>query len=74
MFIIVIYRNPLDFPDKWVARVFENDRPKHHYCVADKYKDVLDWGLQELREKGNYAPTRMPRQANDEPQIFEVWF
>ena len=64
--IWTIYKNPSDYPDKWVARLFENDQPTETVIAIDNYDDLaLQMMTQQLH--------RMPRSENDEPQIVEMW-
>lgn len=66
----VIYDNPLDFPGQHVARRhvvrvdgFPEATDDHHVAdTLDAIRALLPEGL-----------TRIPRFADDEPQIVETW-
>lgn len=67
--VIVIYSNPSDYPGRFVARVWDLDKPTEILMVK---KDI-----HEIREdiKSN-IPTmvRLPRAKNDDLCIVETWF
>ncbi len=67
----VIYRNPSDFPGKWVLRVqYAEDggqirvesKPAYVGDSLDEARDALPWGTCNIH--------RMP---GDDPVIYEVW-
>lgn len=64
--IITVYKHPADYPDKYVARVFDLKRPTNLAAVADTYEDLLA-----------AIPTgvmvRMERSSKDDPVIVETW-
>lgn len=64
--IITVYRNPADYPGKFVARVWDVDRPTSLAAVADTYEELLE-----------AIPThnmhRMEPSAKDDPVIVETW-
>jgi hypothetical protein len=65
-----IYDHPRDIPDKYVARrhdVFRNapSRPSDEYVTADS--------LEEVRLRIPQGLYRMPRSAEDDPKIMEIW-
>lgn len=64
--IITIYYNPLDYPNQYVARVFDLDRPTQYAMVKDSQKEITDLIP--------YGLNRMERQADDQPHVVEVWF
>lgn len=64
--LITIYKNPRDFPNKYVARLFD----KH---FSTKYAIVKD-SLEEIRTA--LPPTftnKLERSENDDPVIVETW-
>ena len=64
--VVAVYKSPKDYPDKYVARVFDLDRPTRFVFVADTYQELLDKiPVQQL--------TRMDRDPKDGPAIVEVW-
>lgn len=65
--IWTIYRHPRDYPDKYVARktVVPPGTPTNDMFIAgslDEARALLPRGLH-----------RMPRSAEDDPVIVEVW-
>ena len=64
--IITVYRSPADYPGKFVARVWDVDRPTFLAAVADTYEELME-----------AVPTRkmvrMARNPNDDPVIMETW-
>ncbi len=64
--IITVFKSPTDYPDKYVARVFDLDRPTHLAAVADTYEELLE-----------AIPTRqmvrLERNPKDDPAIVETW-
>lgn len=64
--IWTVYDHPLDFPDYFVARRFETDRPTNDY-IADKSLEIIrNW----LAYKGLSV---LPRSDDDEYHIIECW-
>ncbi len=61
-----IYDRPTDFPDSFVARRFELDRPTNEVIVARDLEALRDC----FRDIGLY---RLERWAQDDPKIVEVW-
>lgn len=64
--LITVYRNPRDFPGKWVARLFDLNRPTPIMAIADSHGELL----KALPPSGM---VRMPRRPDDDPVIEEVW-
>lgn len=64
--IITVYKNPTDYPDKYVARVFDVNKATNLAAVADTYE-----GLLEAIPTGNMV--RLERNPNDDPVIVETW-
>ena len=63
--IIAIYKHPKDYPDKYVARVFDIDRPTFLAVTADT--------LEEIRGCVPEGMHRVPRSQNDDPTVVESW-
>ena len=64
--VVAVYKSPKDYPDKYVARLFDLDRPTRFVFVADTYQELLDKiPVQQL--------TRMDRNPGDDLVIMEVW-
>lgn len=61
----VIYERPRDFPNSFVVRLWDMDRPTAQFCVGpslDVVRDLIPPGA-----------TQLSRHPMDEPQIVEVW-
>lgn len=63
--IIAIYERPKDYPDKYVARVFDIDRPTFLAVTADT--------LEEIRGCVPEGMHRVPRSEFDAEGIVESW-
>jgi len=67
----VVYDRPRDFPNKFVARRHyivrgdPNPRASEEYAVADS--------LEEIRQRLPPGLYCLPRFADDDPKIVEVW-
>ena len=69
--IWVVFRNPTDFPGKFVLRVQEILPGGHVYMRPEVWlRDSLE-ALRECVPPGLY---RQDRQREDPEQIVEVWF
>lgn len=64
--IITVYQNPQDFPDKFVARLFDVDQPTPYTVVKDSLKEVRQAIPQHVFYK-------IPPMESDDPSIIEVW-
>lgn len=64
----VVYDSPSDYPGYWVARLHLSlPQPQATDCVLTALTlDTLHWLLPA-------GLTRLPRQPDDDPAIFEVW-
>lgn len=63
--IIAIFKSPTDYPGKYVARVFDLDRPTNLAAVADTY--------EELMEAIPPGMVKLERHDKDDPVIVETW-
>jgi hypothetical protein len=67
--IWTIYFNPSDFPNEYVARLFELDQPTKTILIAPD--------IEELRVKiqkiSNHELVRINRSENDHRSIVESW-
>jgi hypothetical protein len=68
--IYVIYRNPSDYPGKWVLRAQDAGAGRtvtpHQDCF------VCDT-LEQARECVPPGLVHMPRHPDDDPVIYETW-
>lgn len=60
-----IYKHPLDYPDKFVARKFILDKPTEEILIGDTLEEV-----RSLLPKGF---TRIERNPSDVLSIVETW-
>lgn len=65
--IIVIYRHPADYPDKYVARVFDITRPTDTVVIKDSLKEL------QKDVSRNVAMSFIPRDEKDDPCIIGSW-
>ena len=63
--IICVYRHPKDYPNKFVARLFDIDIPTDVAEVADT--------LDEIRQTIPPNMERIERHENDDEYIVETW-
>lgn len=63
--MITVYKHPEDYPEQYVARVWDANRPTHLIALADT--------LDELRETIPQGMYNLGRQPQDDPCIVEVW-
>jgi len=64
--IWTVYRSPLDFPGKFIARRFVLDKPTRDVIIADT--------LEEIRERlSRKGLARFGRFEGDDPVIVETW-
>lgn len=63
--LICVYDHPTDYPDKFIARLWDCNIPTRIMVTADT--------LEELREKIPSSMVRMDRHPKDDPCIVEVW-
>lgn len=68
--MIVVYHNPIDYPDKYVARLhgISGGRP-----IAPTNCVVVGDSLEEVRAAIPTHMTRMDRVSADDPVIIEIW-
>lgn len=64
--IITVYDHPADYPDKFVARVWDVNRPTNLAVIADTYEELL-----QAIPTGQM--TRMEPSQKDDPVIRETW-
>ena len=63
--MICIYDHPTDYPNEFVARVWDASYPTHVIATANT--------LDEIRAKIPPNMTRLPSMKYDDPVIVEVW-
>lgn len=68
-----VYKNPTDYPGKFVARRFELDQPTTDFNVGDDIEPIRDWIFQEAIRFRQGSPFKMERSVNDDPIIYETW-
>ena len=65
-----VYKNPLDYPDKYVARRFEIHRG---YVEATAEVIIEDTYLAIRQAMNDKLLVKLARSPGDEPQIMETW-
>jgi hypothetical protein len=63
--IITIYKYPLDYPQKYVARLFDITNPTNVFMLGDNYEELV-----------SHKPPMMvifERSPADDPKIIEAW-
>lgn len=63
--MIVVFFNPKDIPDKYVARVFDLDKATDTMTIRDT--------LEGIRETIPNRFFRIDRSPEDHPSVVEVW-
>ena len=64
--LIVVYNGPKDYPDKYVARLWDiNSKPTQYIII----KDTMD----EIRASIPVGMTKFEPFKNDDPVIVETW-
>ena len=63
--MITIFKHPLDYPDKYVARVFDLNQPTNVLMLADTYNTLVSRIPNSM--------LRFIRDENDHPTIIETW-
>lgn len=61
----VIYFNPSDYPDKYIARKWIFDNPTNEILIADSIT-----AIRNMLPRGLY---RIPSSTYDDPVIVETW-
>lgn len=63
--LFVVFKDPIDYPGKFVVRVFDVNQPTSYCAVKDNYKDAIDT-IPEFLNK-------IPRDPKDDYHILETW-
>ena len=63
--IYTIYKHPVDYPDKFVCRMFDMGVPTHVMATADT--------LAEIRSMLPEGLLNLGRDPADDPCVVEVW-
>ena len=63
--LICVYKNPADYPGKYVARLWDVDKPTTLVVLANS--------LEQIRAVRPPEMIIMQRQINDDPVIVETW-
>lgn len=64
---IAVYEHPEDFPEKYVARVWDMDKPTDTIIVKDELREIEE----DIRENTNL--TFLPRGMEDVISLVGVW-
>lgn len=65
--IWTVYNHPLDYPDKFVARLFVGEQPTESVIIADDLETIRDILCFEL------GLTVLGRSPEDDSKIVETW-
>lgn len=61
--LISVYKFPLDYPDKFVARLFDMQKPTKYVIIKDTLEEIeIPYGLVKL-----------PRSAEDINSLLHSW-
>ena len=79
--IYVVYKNPRDFPGKYVVRlqkVYSGGRieicaDEDNFQVEDDLNNIHYWIWRHSTLAGRVADCRLTRNSGDDPAIFETW-
>ena len=71
--IITIYNSPSDYPNRYVARRFEFDKPTNEVFANENLNVVRKWVRHRLLSLGVQTPNNMGRHTNDDKVIVETW-
>ncbi|PGK52030.1 hypothetical protein CN918_30025 [Priestia megaterium] len=63
--LIAVFFNTADMPNKYIARIFDKDKPTNIAVVKDS--------LEEMRSIIPAGLTCIPRKEDDHPTVVEVW-
>lgn len=63
--LITVYKNPKDFPTKFVARLWDMGQPTEFAIIKDT--------LKEIHESIPEPFYRLGRMVQDDPVIIETW-
>jgi hypothetical protein len=63
--MIVVYERPTDYPNSYIARLFDLAQPTEVYMQADT--------LAEIRAGLPLHMVMIERQPQDDPHILEIW-
>lgn len=63
--LIRVYRSPSDYPGKYIARLWDVDRPTNVIAIAES--------LEEIREAKPAEMAILQRHPSDDPVIVETW-
>lgn len=63
--LICVYKNPADYPGKYVARLWDADKPTTLVVLADSFETIRKVKPNEM--------VILQRQDNDDPVIIETW-
>ncbi|MBQ9698263.1 MAG: hypothetical protein IJV46_06970 [Acidaminococcaceae bacterium] len=63
--MIVIFMDPIDYPGKFAARVFNLNKPTPYCAIRNSYKELIGTIPDGM--------IRIPRDPHDDPKIIETW-
>jgi hypothetical protein len=63
--LVTIFYSPEDYPDMWVARLFDIEKPTKYFALANSYRDIKTFKPQHMDV--------IQRDRRDVSSIVEVW-
>jgi hypothetical protein len=63
----VVYDHPLDYPDKFVARLWVGEQPTQSIIIANDLAMIRDTLCFEMHK------VCLARNPEDDPKILEMW-
>lgn len=63
--IITVFQYPFDYPQKYVARLFDIENPTNVIMLGDNY--------EQLVSRKPPMMVKLNRSLNDDPKIVEIW-
>ena len=65
--IWTVYKHPIDYPGKYVARLFRGETPTASVMIADDIETIRDIMLRD------FNLVCLLRSPKDDPNILETW-
>ena len=63
--LITVYFSPEDFPDTWVARLYDIEKPTKYFALANTYKEIRAFKPRNMHI--------FKRDDKDVLSIVEIW-
>ena len=66
--VICIYNSPSDYPNKYVARLWDIDKPTSFVAIAESLEEI-----REIKPTEMIIIQRQPNEPNDGLTLVETW-